>query len=69
MLQEAPSIEKMQELTECWRPYRSLGSYFMWHALDVDKKASKEAKLATKPAKSRKGKTKASDVVTTAVPL
>ena len=29
-MQELPDAKKMEEVAQCWRPYRSLGSYLMW---------------------------------------
>ena len=29
-MQELPSPAKMHEIAKAWRPYASLGSYFMW---------------------------------------
>jgi 3-methyladenine DNA glycosylase/8-oxoguanine DNA glycosylase len=33
-LDEAPSAEKMRELAEPWRPYRSLGTWYLWQSFD-----------------------------------
>ena len=29
-MQAVPSVEQMEAISEKWRPYRSLGSYYMW---------------------------------------
>ena len=47
-LQEMPGEAKMVELTEAWRPYRSLGSWLMWRVPPPAKpvKAAKKGKAA-----------------------
>jgi len=50
--QEAPTAEEMAGLTESWRPYRSLGSYYMWLMMDK-KSASQKAAEATAKANSK----------------
>eukprot|EP01117_Protostelium_nocturnum_P000299 TRINITY_DN10367_c0_g1_i1.p1 TRINITY_DN10367_c0_g1~~TRINITY_DN10367_c0_g1_i1.p1 ORF type:complete len:274 (-),score=95.05 TRINITY_DN10367_c0_g1_i1:35-856(-) len=40
--------EQMVKLAECWRPYRSLGSWYMWQILDNDKEVKKEKSLPKK---------------------
>lgn len=35
-LAEQPKPDVMREIAEPWRPYRSVGSWYMWRALDVD---------------------------------
>ena len=54
LMQEPPSIAKMEELTEKWQPYRSLGSYYMWHALSVEKQEQNAAKFTGTPKKKPK---------------
>lgn len=34
MVQEAPSALEMVQLTDCWRPFRSLGSFYMWRVIE-----------------------------------
>ncbi len=46
----------MEALTEQWRPYRSLGSYYMWRVMEKKTAAEKAAKAA---AVASKGKSKA----------
>jgi len=31
-----PSVARMQQLAEPWRPYRSIGSWYLWRALEQD---------------------------------
>ena len=33
-LPSIPSAEEMERLAEPWRPYRTLGSLYLWHSLD-----------------------------------
>lgn len=33
-LAEAPGADKMRELAEPWRPYRSLGTWYLWQSFD-----------------------------------
>lgn len=35
-LKELPKPEMMREIAEPWRPYRSVGTWYMWRALGVD---------------------------------
>jgi DNA-3-methyladenine glycosylase II len=35
-LDETPKPEVMQEIAEPWRPYRSVGTWYMWRALGVE---------------------------------
>ncbi len=35
-LKELPKPDKMREIAEPWRPYRSVGSWYMWRALGVE---------------------------------
>ncbi|KAJ1625890.1 DNA glycosylase [Pavlovales sp. CCMP2436] len=30
-----PSVAQMEEIAECWRPFRSLGTFLMYHSLSV----------------------------------
>jgi DNA-3-methyladenine glycosylase II len=32
---QLPSPEKMEEVTEIWKPYRTMGSWLMWRSLDI----------------------------------
>lgn len=34
-LEKAPSIKHMEEITQCWRPFRSIGSCYMWDVLEL----------------------------------
>lgn len=29
-VQDLPDVAAMERISECWRPFRSLGSYFLW---------------------------------------
>ena len=42
--QEPPKPAEMEQLTDKWRPYRSLGSYFMWRAIAKKGASAKSAK-------------------------
>ena len=33
-LKEAPSAEEMMKISEPWRPYRSVGSWYLWRVVD-----------------------------------
>ncbi|MCI0817296.1 MAG: DNA-3-methyladenine glycosylase 2 family protein, partial [Chloroflexi bacterium] len=35
-LEELPKPDKMRNIAEPWRPYRSVGSWYMWRALGVE---------------------------------
>ncbi len=35
-LEESPKPDKMREIAEPWRPYRSVGTWYMWRALGVE---------------------------------
>jgi 3-methyladenine DNA glycosylase/8-oxoguanine DNA glycosylase len=35
-LEEPPKPDRMREIGEPWRPYRSVGTWYMWRALGVD---------------------------------
>ncbi len=35
-LNELPKPDKMREIAEPWRPYRSVGTWYMWRSLGVD---------------------------------
>jgi 3-methyladenine DNA glycosylase/8-oxoguanine DNA glycosylase len=35
-LKELPKPDKMREIAEPWRPYRSVGTWYMWRALGVE---------------------------------
>lgn len=32
-----PDAARMTRLAECWRPYRSVGSWYMWRAVDLER--------------------------------
>ncbi len=32
-----PSPQQLEEYAECWRPYRSIGSWYMWRAIEVNR--------------------------------
>lgn len=32
-----PSPQEMEVYAECWRPYRSIGSWYMWRAIEVNR--------------------------------
>jgi 3-methyladenine DNA glycosylase/8-oxoguanine DNA glycosylase len=32
---EMPTPAELEAHAECWRPYRSVGSWYMWRALEV----------------------------------
>jgi len=34
-LRKLPDKKRLTKLAECWRPYRSVGSWYMWRAVDV----------------------------------
>jgi DNA-3-methyladenine glycosylase II len=34
-LRKAPKAERMYKIAECWRPYRSVGAWYLWASLDV----------------------------------
>lgn len=70
LVQEAPSPQEMERLTDCWRPYRSLGSFFMWRVIDKKRAAEKSAAAAAGKKGSKKAASKAAPkAATTAVPL
>jgi 3-methyladenine DNA glycosylase/8-oxoguanine DNA glycosylase len=35
-LEESPKPDKMREIAELWRPYRSVGTWYMWRVLGVE---------------------------------
>jgi 3-methyladenine DNA glycosylase/8-oxoguanine DNA glycosylase len=35
-LEEMPSPKELERLTEAWRPWRTVGSWYMWRALEID---------------------------------
>ena len=37
-LEELPKRDALIELCECWRPYRSIGSWYMWRSLALPKR-------------------------------
>eukprot|EP00968_Pinguiococcus_pyrenoidosus_P028822 scaffold8120_cov239-Pinguiococcus_pyrenoidosus.AAC.4 len=47
-LSKLPDREKLEELTDGWQPYRSLGSYFMYRVAE-DAQAPKAGKKRKKP--------------------
>ena len=59
-LAELPKPETMEAIAEPWRPFRSVGSWYMWRHLDLRAAEAKRAKAAeqeaaARPRKSRKG--------------
>lgn len=46
-VQELPSPTAMEAVAESWRPYRSLGTYFMWK-VDVPRSSPGKSKKAKK---------------------
>ena len=34
-LRKLPDNKRLTKLAHCWRPYRSVGSWYMWRALDI----------------------------------
>lgn len=45
---DLPTASEMEELSECWRPYRSLGSYYMWKVDAPRTASSKKGKKSKK---------------------
>jgi DNA-3-methyladenine glycosylase II len=43
-MQALPSVEQMEAIAERWRPYRSLGSYYMWRVAEAAPRAPKKSK-------------------------
>jgi len=37
-LPEVPKPDAMREIAECWRPYRSVASWYLWRSLDNEPK-------------------------------
>jgi DNA-3-methyladenine glycosylase II len=35
-LRKDPSVVRMQRLSRAWRPYRSVGSWYLWRSLEMD---------------------------------
>ncbi|MFT4603527.1 MAG: DNA-3-methyladenine glycosylase II [Rhodothermales bacterium] len=35
-LEEMPSPKELEALTESWRPWRTVGSWYLWRALEID---------------------------------
>ena len=35
-LRKEPSVARMQSLSRAWRPYRSVGSWYLWRSLEVN---------------------------------
>lgn len=33
--QDLPNRKQMEALTECWKPYRTIGSWYMWHVVET----------------------------------
>ena len=46
-MQELPKPAEMEEITDSWRPYRSLGSYYMWQVETDRRSPAKKKKAAT----------------------
>lgn len=53
-----PKESVIEELADKWRPYRSLGSYFMWRVFPEPKAAAPKGKKT-----ASKGKTAAPETV------
>lgn len=54
-----PGPAEMLEHAECWRPYRSVASWYMWRAVDMhrrDKIAAQDPPPGSAPAKKRSGR-------------
>ena len=43
-MQALPNTEQMEAIAEKWRPYRSLGSYYMWRVAEGAPKTPKKSK-------------------------
>lgn len=50
-VQELPDVAKMEALTASWRPWRSIGSWYMWRLTEAEGKRSPK-KPAKRPAKA-----------------
>lgn len=46
-MQEPPKPAEMEEITDSWRPFRSLGSYCMWRVETDRRSPAKKKKAAT----------------------
>lgn len=55
-----PDAEKMIQLTQCWKPYRSVGSYLMYRLVDGLKEKQKAVKASPKQKTEKTEKRKAS---------
>lgn len=61
-LRKLPNPRRMHEITACWAPFRSVGSWYMWRVLELRpsqrrKKPAAKAKAKAKPKpKTRRGK-------------
>ena len=45
-LETMPSKREMLALTECWRPYRSIGTWYLWRLVANEARPSKRAARA-----------------------
>lgn len=55
-----PSPQKLEEYAECWRPYRSVGSWYMWRAIEVSRLNSVPETKTVKKKKLKKPETEKS---------
>ena len=51
MMQALPKPEEMERLAEHWRPYRSIGSWYMWRLCEV-RPSTKPLVTAVAPARA-----------------
>jgi DNA-3-methyladenine glycosylase II len=47
-LRKLPTPARMRQLTACWAPYRSIGSWYMWRVLEKAPRPKRKAKAAAK---------------------
>lgn len=43
-LDKPPTVTELTEHAECWRPYRSVGSWYMWRAVELSRQAKENSK-------------------------
>lgn len=53
---DLPSPAKLEEHGEIWRPFRSVGSWYMWRAVEIHRALNAATKIAS-PSKKAKSKT------------
>lgn len=46
-MQVKPSVAEMDAIGDVWRPYRSLGSYYMWRVPTSNQKSVKKKSVST----------------------